>query len=246
MATLEQLKNASNDPRLQACIGKQAIVGLYQFYRDEPVRRDQDFGEIIGIEDGFMALLVQGAKTYCPIQYDALMIAPQGQYTLQATGQVVTNPDFLVSWRLDLADELEQSQWTINSAPHFASIVGKEWDFEYTYDPAYLKQLIESRGRDFIGKTIIIGLSEYETSDSRERKLVKQSQLYGEIIRVNPSDGVIVKLKDGSEYRLPPDISMLQAAPPDTYTLQSTGEMIDNPDLMTLWTLDKTVNQPGT
>ena len=68
-------------------------------------------------------------------------------------------------------------------------------------------------------------------------KLVKQSQIFGEIYCVNPSEGVVVKVKEGSEHKLPPDLSLLQSPPPDEYTLQSTGEIIVNPDLMTMWTL---------
>lgn len=54
MSTLQQLKDASNDPRLQAFLGKKAIVGLYQFYNGDPIERSQSFGEIMGFEDGMM------------------------------------------------------------------------------------------------------------------------------------------------------------------------------------------------
>jgi len=236
MTTLQQLKDGINDPRLLAFIGKKAIVGLYQFYEGEPIKRSQDFGEIIGFEDGLMILQTRENRKAFPVQYKAFVPAPRGKYVLKATEEEIVNPDFLVSWRLDLADNLEDSQWEASTAPHFASIVGKEWDFEYSYDKEYLRELINSRGEDFIGKMIMVGLREYESLDDEARTLVKQSQIYGEVIRVSLSEGIIIKLKDGSEYKLPPDISMLQSAPSGEYTLQSTGEVIIDPDLMTMWT----------
>ncbi len=238
MTTLTEFKNESNDPRLQTFIGKKVIVGLFQFYNGEPDVRSQDFGEIIGFEDGMMVLQTKGRKIYFPIQYEALVLAPRGRYTLDATGEEIVNPDFLVSWRLDLVDEIEESQWRSNMAPHFASIVGQEWKFEYSYDKEYIEELIVSRGESFIGKTVLVGLREYKLQDDGVRKLVEQSQIYGKVVRVSLSEGVVIKLKDGSEHKLPPDISMLQSPPPGEYTLQSTGEVITNPDLMTMWTLN--------
>ncbi|MGD2040606.1 MAG: hypothetical protein PVH11_07250 [Anaerolineae bacterium] len=237
MPTLQQIKDQLDVSRLTAFIGKKAIVGLYQFYEGEPYRRSQDFGEIAGFEDGLMMLQTLVEKGRFPIQYKALVPAPRGTYVLEATKEKVVNPDFLVSWRLDLTDNLEDSQWEANTAPHFDSIVGKEWDFEYSYDQEYLKELMDSRGEDLVGKTILAGVREYELLDDGTRTLVKQSQMYGESIRVSLAEGIVIKLKDGSEHKLPPDISMVQYAPPGEYTLHSTGEVIVNPDLMTSWSL---------
>jgi hypothetical protein len=235
MATLKQLCEETKDPRLQAFIGKKAIVGIYQFYQDEPVTRSQDYGEIVAIGEGHLSLQKKDGLTYSPIRYDAIVIAPRGRYVLDSTGEEIIDPDLLISWRLDLDDELEESQWQPNTAPHFWSLVGKEWDFEYEYDRDFIEQLLKFKAESYVGKTIIIGVSEYESRKDGGKKLIKQSQLFGEIARLNPTEGVVIRLKDGLEKKLPPDISMLQAAPPGEYTLHSTGEVIKNPDLMTIW-----------
>jgi hypothetical protein len=236
MATLQQLKDGINDPRLLAFIGKKAIVGLYQYWEGEPVERSQDFGEITGFENGLMILQTPENRKAFPFQYKALVPAPRGKYVLKATGEEIINPDFLVSWRLDLADNLEESQWEANTAPHFASIVGKEWDFEYSYDREYLRELINSRGKDLIGKTVIVGLRKYESLYDGAKTLMEQFQMCGEVLRMDLSEGIVIRLKEGSEYKLPPDISMLQSAPPGEYTLRSTGEVVTDPDLLTMWT----------
>jgi hypothetical protein len=170
-----------------------------------------------------------------PIQYEALVLAPRGKYTFKSSGEEIINPDFLISWRLDLADDLDESEWKANTAPHFASIVGKEWDFDYAYDEEYIREMIKERGEDFIGKKIIITVNKQVSLEDGTSKLEEQPLVYGEVMCVSFSEGVVIKLKDGSEVKLPPDISMLQTAPPGEYTLQSTQEVIINPDLMTTW-----------
>ncbi len=237
MTTLQQIKNASSDPRLQAFIGKKAIISLHQFYNGDPVKRDQDYGEMVGFEDGMVVCQTEEGRKRLPIQYEALVPAPRGKYTLKSTGEEIINPDFLISWRLDLADDLDESDWKANTAPHFASIVGKEWDFDYAYDEEYIREMIKLRGEDFIGKKIIIGVKKQVSLEDGTNKLEEQSQIYGEVMRVSFSEGVVIKLKDGSEFKLPPDVTMLQAARPAEYTLQSTQEVITNPDLITMWIL---------
>ncbi len=236
MATLQQLRDSADDPRLQTFIGKQVLVGLWQFYEGELVEQSQDLGYVAAITDGYLVLQTPAGKRYFPVQYEALRPAPRGKYVLKTTGEEVVNPDFLLSWRLNLADKLEESDWRANLAPHFASIVGEEWDYEGVIDWAYLKTLIAARAEEFIGKTVIIGLRKYQEQEDGSRQRTEQLQLYGQIIRVNLSEGVVIGLKDGSEYKLPPDISMFQPAPPGEYTFTSTGEVIVNPDLMTMWT----------
>jgi hypothetical protein len=242
MATIQELKDELNVHRFSAFIGKTAIVGLYQFYKDEPVNRSQDFGLIHSFENGLMVLKTHDKKSYFPLKYEALVPAPRGKYILDATQEEIENPDYLISWRVDLEDDLEESQWRANTAPHFSSIVGKEWEFEYSHDRDYLFELIDSRGEELIGKTIIIGLREYRVREDGDSEFIRQSQVHGEIMRVDISEGVVIKLADGSDYKLPPDISMLQSAPPGEYKERSTGEVIVNPDLMTMYTTTKPWN----
>jgi hypothetical protein len=233
MTTTQELSTDGGDPRLQAFIGKTAIAGLYRFYQGNPVDRTQVFGQIAAVEDGKLVIETANRRKYFPIMYEALVPAPRGKYVLDSTREVAVNPDFLISLRVDLADNLPDSQWTANTAPHFDSIVGKEWEFEYAYDRGYQKALIEARGAELVGKTILVGIS----ADG------KNSQVFGEVVRVSMAEGVAIKPKDGAEFTLPPDISLLQAPPPGEYVLESTQEVIVDPDLMTIW--DKTTRKDG-
>jgi hypothetical protein len=241
MPKLTELKEASNDPRLQKLVGKNCIVGIHQFYKDDLVRHSQDFGQFACIEDGMMILQTESGKSRFPIQYEAFIPAPRGQYVLKSNGSTISNPDFLVSWRLDLDDNLELSQWTINTAPLFASIVGEEFDFEYVYDKRFIKEIIKSRSGDYIDKTVIAGITEFVTDENGTRKIAKKYQIFGDIVRVSISEGIVLKLKNqkiGEEFILPPDLTMLQPAPPGNYKFRSSKENIINPDYMTIWEVD--------
>jgi hypothetical protein len=235
MFTMQQLKEACNDSCFQEFIGKKALICLSQFYNGEPVTRSQDFGEIVGFEDGMLILEKLEGRKFYPATYEAVILAPRGTYILDSTGEEIHNPDFLISWRLNLADNLQESQWISNSAPHFSSIVGKEWNFVYEFDEPFQRKLIETRAGDFIGKKIVVGISEHNNLNSEMDELNRKRQFYGEIIRINFSEGIIVKCKDGAEFSLPPDISLLQKPPAGEYTLESTKEVIANPELMTIW-----------
>ena len=78
MATINELENASNDPRLQEFVGKMGIISLYQFYKREPYERSQDYGEIIGFERKMLILQTQTGKKYFPVNYEAFVFAPRG------------------------------------------------------------------------------------------------------------------------------------------------------------------------
>lgn len=240
MPTLQQLKDAApDDPRLQSLAGKTAIVSLYQFHDGEPYVRSQECGEIAGLRNGLMVYHAPEGEKGIPIEYKALVIAPRGEYTLDATEEKVVNPDFLVSWRLDFGENYPEPQWECVTAPNVESIVGKLWEFEYAYDEDYLKRLIETRSEDFIGKTVLAGIRRFAVSDSGERCLIEQKQHFGVLARVSFPEGVVLQFHDGSELTLPPDLSLFEFAPPGEFTLKSTGEVIVNPDLITMWVLER-------
>ena len=94
MATLQQLKDASNDPRLQDILGKKVIIGIYQFYKGDPVERSQDFGRSSCFEDGMMMLQIQGREFVFP--YSTMRsFSPRVGYILDATGKKLSIP---ISW----------------------------------------------------------------------------------------------------------------------------------------------------
>jgi hypothetical protein len=234
MATLLELHQQAQDPRLQPLIGKTVLAGIWQFYEGECVEQSQDFGQITAFEETLILQKTEGKLIHVPVSYEAVVPAQRGKYKLITTGEEITNPDYLLSWRLEIADDIQESQWEANTAPHYHTIVGKEWDFEKNKDDEYLKALILSRGKELIGKTIMIGLMYYITVND-EPQFESKTQKYGRIVRISYQEGVVVQLQDGAELSLPPDISLLERAPIGSYKAKSSGDIIENPDYMTMW-----------
>jgi hypothetical protein len=83
-----------------------------------------------------------------------------------------------------------------------------------------------------LGKHVLIGLSYVKYSG----EAIANKQLHG-IIEGISSQGVTVRMADGSMYLLPPDLRGIHEAPPGVYRLRSTGEEVDNPDLLATWTI---------
>ena len=111
MGTLKELQETIDEEKVNSLIGKTAIACLYQFYQNEPVKRSQDFGGIIGTENGFIVISVNGKPTYLPYHEKVIISAPRGKYILDSNGKEIVNPDYLISWRLDLEDDQPQSKW---------------------------------------------------------------------------------------------------------------------------------------
>lgn len=87
---------------------------------------------------------------------------------------------------------------------------------------------------DLIGKTILIGLT-YYTADN---VFIEQKQYWGTVTEANEK-GISVKLSDGSNFGLPPDLSSTKIAPAGEYRLRSTGEVVVNPDYLTTWNINR-------
>lgn len=78
----------------------------------------------------------------------------------------------------------------------------------------------------------MIGLEVHDRHDNH----VDNVQLHGRIARVNPEEGVVVLLHpSGVEYAMPAVLAAYEDAPPGDYQLQSTGEVVRDPDLLTSW-----------
>lgn len=93
--------------------------------------------------------------------------------------------------------------------------------------------LDESKARDYIGKTVLIGVTYLD----HEERQTGQQQWYGVISEISNARGIVVKLKhDSSNFALPPDLSALRPAKPGEYRLRTTGEVVTDPDFLTTWT----------
>jgi hypothetical protein len=67
-------------------------------------------------------------------------------------------------------------------------------------------------------------------------EIIEKKQLHGIVEDISPQ-GIIIRMADGSAFRLPPDLRGIEVAPPGVYRLRSTGEEIENPDLLAGWTI---------
>lgn len=83
-----------------------------------------------------------------------------------------------------------------------------------------------------IGRTMLAGVS-YITSDG---DLTDRIQIFGTITAAD-EEGIVLRQENGDEYILPPDLSAIEKAKAGIYTLNATGETVENPDFTSLWTV---------
>ena len=112
-------------------------------------------------------------------------------------------------------DKLDQYVWTGNEAP----------DFDQALADTY------------VGKYILIGI----TSLDHQRNFLDQQQIHGIVQSASPA-GILISLKgsrEGEMWNMPPSQDAIGPANPGSYHLRSTGETVENPDLLATWTLTK-------
>lgn len=89
--------------------------------------------------------------------------------------------------------------------------------------------------KDYIGKSIIIGLTYLD----HEEQFIKREQFYGEIIRFDDK-GIDILLNNSDRiFSLPPEKDAIEVAEPGEYKFHSTGEVIIDPDFLSVWTIKK-------
>jgi len=99
-------------------------------------------------------------------------------------------------------------------------------------DPPDLDEELAER---VVGKRLLIGLT-YVTASGN---LIRQEQFHGIVEEISLKAGIVMRLPDGSTYRLPPDLRGIQEAEPGVYRLRSTGEEVHDPDYLYTWTITK-------
>jgi hypothetical protein len=88
-----------------------------------------------------------------------------------------------------------------------------------------------------VGQLLLAGIT-YLAADGKT--VQGKVQCYGRIVSADPEGISVVcegKQWSGETMTLPADLEAFQAAAPGQYTLSSTGETVDNPDLTTSWTI---------
>lgn len=220
-------------------IGRTILIGLRHYDQHENLTsQEQLIGTIRSIEDEEVidVELDDGGTFGLPPFLWAIADAPTGEYRCVSVGRTSIDPDFLASWSLyddPKAPDLPPS-WKPNHTIVKNARTVNDWEFTYKPDFERIGQMIAARGESFVDKHLIVGLRYYKRIGDDE-EFVSQEQVYGVIIRVNPSEGIVIRLGSGDEKRLPPDLALLQPAPPGEYRLSSTGEVVVNPDYLTTW-----------
>lgn len=91
----------------------------------------------------------------------------------------------------------------------------------------------EAEAPEYIGKVVLLGVTYLDHED----KLLGQKQWVGTISMFSKKEGIQIKLLGSDEpCGLPPDKRGIRKAPPGSYRLRSTGEVIENPDYLATWT----------
>jgi hypothetical protein len=88
---------------------------------------------------------------------------------------------------------------------------------------------------EVVGKHVLVGLTFVKYNGD----VIEQKQLHGIVERITRDEGIVIRQADGSIYRLPPDLSGIEEAPPGVYRLRSTGEEVENPDFFYTWTITR-------
>lgn len=92
----------------------------------------------------------------------------------------------------------------------------------------------EEEAKTIIGKHLLVGV----THCNHNEEVTGIEQFHGEIVRASREEGVVLRLSGSGEERwVPPDLSRLQPAAPGNYKLKGTGEIVVDPDLLSMWTV---------
>ena len=87
-----------------------------------------------------------------------------------------------------------------------------------------------------IGKYVLVGI----TCVAADGTVTSQKQFHGRVTKAEQNVGITIACEGaraGETYVVPPDSKSFQLARPGRYTLRSTGEVIENPDMTTSWTI---------
>ena len=86
-------------------IGKHLLIGItYLDHDDSLIGREQFHGHIVRINEheGIVVKLNgSGGEYKLPPDLNSLRQAPEGEYRLRSTGEVIVNPDLLTSWTIN-------------------------------------------------------------------------------------------------------------------------------------------------
>ena len=91
---------------------------------------------------------------------------------------------------------------------------------------------MEIKKDSIIGKTMVVTV-EYRTSDG---DLSDREKYFGTVTAVT-NEELVVRLEDGEEIILPPDLSAVLPAEKGRYPINNFGYVIEDPDFVSKWTI---------
>lgn len=100
----------------------------------------------------------------------------------------------------------------------------------------------QRRADSYLGKYILMGVTYLD----HDGTFIEQIQMHGTVEAADPIDGFQISLggnRAGQTWFIPPDPNAISPAAPGSYRLRSTGEVVENPDLITTWTINKPAPQ---
>lgn len=89
----------------------------------------------------------------------------------------------------------------------------------------------------YVGKYILVGVTYLD----HQGKLLEQVQMHGTVESASP-DGISIALggaRAGESWVMPPVLDSIRSAGPGVYNLLSTGESVEDPDLLATWEVTK-------
>ena len=84
------------------------------------------------------------------------------------------------------------------------------------------------------GATVLVGITYNEPAGER------LEQFFGTVMSADPEDGITLRLdgsRAGDVFTLPPDLRGFFPAPPGSYRLRQTKEVVVDPDYTTTWNM---------
>ena len=89
----------------------------------------------------------------------------------------------------------------------------------------------------YVGKYILVGVTYVDQAGQVENSV----QMHG-VVESAAEDGITIALKGeraGQSWTMPADLSAISPAQPGRYQLPETGEIIENPDFICTWMVQK-------
>jgi hypothetical protein len=109
------------------------------------------------------------------------------------------------------------------------------------YEPGGKPEWNQDDADFLIGKYVLVGI----THVAADGTVTSKEQYHGGVTKAEENVGITVACEGaraGKTCVVPPDPKSFQLARPGRYTLRATGEVIENPDMTTSWTITAPAN----